>query len=217
MQIDLRNGLHAAIWGRDLIFFDARAGTYQMMAGAAAAAGVDVIGPTLTVEEDSFVTFMREQNMLGEPGGAFETAPPIRPTRSLLTTLPSKGPNHIRAIIEAYGDMATLYVGRPLPFLLAHARLVHTETSGGCSRGGDKVALAQAFERAYPWLPLQGACIFRGFMLMRLLRRAGIRGPRWVFGVRTWPFHAHCWVQDGDMVLTDHAESLLRYTPIFAV
>jgi hypothetical protein len=76
--------------------------------------------------------------------------------------------------------------------------------------------LAQALERAYPWLPLQGVCVFRSFMLMRLLSRAGICSPRWVFGVRTWPFHAHCWVQDGDIVLTDHAESLLRYTPIFA-
>jgi hypothetical protein len=38
-----------------------------------------------------------------------------------------------------------------------------------------------------------------------------------VFGVREAPFTAHCWVQDGAVVLNDHLENVDLYTPIMTV
>jgi len=81
---------------------------------------------------------------------------------------------------------------------------------------GRLIAAAAAFDRLSPWVPLPGECLFRSFMLLEILRRRGYR-PRWVFGVRTWPFAAHCWLQAGEVALTDYADSLVSYTPILAI
>jgi len=64
-----------------------------------------------------------------------------------------------------------------------------------------------------PWVPSEGECLQRAFQLRRLLARRGI-AVDWVFGVRTWPFGAHCWLQSGDMLVGDRLERVGRYTPI---
>jgi hypothetical protein len=217
MQINLRPGLYAAVWGRDLVFFDAINGSYQMAAGLAHAAGASVVGGRLSVHEPGVINIFSEQQMLSldRTPRSDRHAPPPRPTSSALAETYG-GSTAALAIARAYTEMAWLYLGRPLPFFLAHAR-AQSSRRGGQLHSDGLFTLARAFEHFSPCLPWQGACVFRGFMLMRLLTRGGAGDVRWVFGVRTWPFHAHCWVQHGDVVLSDYAESLLRYTPIFAV
>lgn len=73
-----------------------------------------------------------------------------------------------------------------------------------------------AFEAIHPWVPFEGDCLQRGYRLHHHLHRAGIPA-RWVFGVRTWPFLAHCWVQVGDRVVGDTRERVSSFTPIMAV
>lgn len=70
-----------------------------------------------------------------------------------------------------------------------------------------------AYRALQPWLPFDGACLFRSQMLRAYLRALGHRVD-WIFGVRTWPFGAHCWLQAGDLVLDDEAERLVAYHPI---
>jgi hypothetical protein len=41
--------------------------------------------------------------------------------------------------------------------------------------------------------------------------------PRWVFGVQSRPFAAHCWLQLGGVVLNDTVDHVKRYTPIMVV
>jgi hypothetical protein len=67
-----------------------------------------------------------------------------------------------------------------------------------------------------PWLPIDGACLFRSHMLRAYLARLGHRTD-WVFGVRTWPFRAHCWLQVEDVVLDDEAERVAAYSPILVI
>ena len=67
-----------------------------------------------------------------------------------------------------------------------------------------------------PWLPFQGQCLHRAFMLRRLLARRGL-SVHWVFGVRTWPFMAHCWLQAGDTLVADDLDRVLGFTPILVV
>jgi len=64
-----------------------------------------------------------------------------------------------------------------------------------------------------PWLPFQGQCLHRAFMLRRLLAARGLHAD-WVFGVRTWPFMAHCWLQADDVLLADDLDRVLGFTPI---
>lgn len=77
-------------------------------------------------------------------------------------------------------------------------------------------ALVRTFQRLLPWTPGQGACLYRASVLLWLLRRAG-QDADWVFGVRTWPFEAHCWLQIGEAVLDDDPERVAVYTPIMVV
>jgi hypothetical protein len=72
------------------------------------------------------------------------------------------------------------------------------------------------FRRWAPFAPVSGKCLLRSFMLLRLLRRRGF-DAHWVFGVSTWPFTAHCWLQVGDIVLDDSHERLLPYRIIHVI
>lgn len=75
---------------------------------------------------------------------------------------------------------------------------------------------ASAFKQVHPWIPFEGDCLQRGYMLHHHLRCAGAPA-RWIFGVRTWPFLAHCWVQIDDQVVGDSLERVGGFTPIMAV
>lgn len=73
-----------------------------------------------------------------------------------------------------------------------------------------------AIQAALPWIPFEGECLQRAFQIRRILARRGFH-PDWVFGVRTWPFAAHCWLQVGDLVIADTLDRVDRYTPIMVV
>ena len=76
--------------------------------------------------------------------------------------------------------------------------------------------LTLAFTRLLPWAPAQGACLYRAWLLRRILQSRG-QTATWVFGVRTWPFGAHCWLQVDRFVLDDEPDRVAHYTPIMAV
>ncbi|WP_374571406.1 lasso peptide biosynthesis B2 protein [Phenylobacterium sp. J426] len=64
--------------------------------------------------------------------------------------------------------------------------------------------------------PLPAKCLVRSFALLCFLRRCG-HDAAWCFGVSTWPFAAHCWLQVGEVALDDHPDQLAAYTPIHVV
>ena len=51
--------------------------------------------------------------------------------------------------------------------------------------------------------------------MAHMLFQEGI-GAQIVFGV-TMPFAAHCWVQQGDVVLNDALDRVLRFRPIMVL
>jgi hypothetical protein len=75
------------------------------------------------------------------------------------------------------------------------------------------VALAWSFERLRPWLPGSGRCLPSSLLLLQFLRLHGIEA-QWVFGVRTYPFEAHCWIEKDGVVLNDFIEHVRWFTPI---
>jgi hypothetical protein len=76
-------------------------------------------------------------------------------------------------------------------------------------------AITAAARTAAPFVPFEGECLQRAYLLRRLLRNEGY-SPLWVFGVRTWPFGAHCWLQIDDLVVGDTLDRVRFYTPIMA-
>ncbi|MFA4937650.1 lasso peptide biosynthesis B2 protein [Brevundimonas sp.] len=77
-------------------------------------------------------------------------------------------------------------------------------------------ALVGAVRAAAPFIPFEGECLHRAYVLRRWLHHEGYR-PMWVFGVRTWPFAAHCWLQINALVVGDTLDRVRHYTPIRAV
>ena len=59
-------------------------------------------------------------------------------------------------------------------------------------------------------------CLYDSLALLEFLARESVY-PDWVFGVRTRPFAAHCWVQQGGIVFNDTVEHVTGFTPIMVV
>jgi hypothetical protein len=78
-------------------------------------------------------------------------------------------------------------------------------------------ALVAAFTRLRPlFYTLRAACLLDSLTLVHFLGVDGIH-PDWVFGVKTEPFDAHCWVQQGEVVLNDVPDRVRQYSPILIV
>src|ERR1700761_7314448 len=75
--------------------------------------------------------------------------------------------------------------------------------------------------RAYRYLrpyvfASKDACLFNSLALFHFLQHYGIQTDI-VFGVKTNPFYAHCWLQQQATVIADSLDNVQRYTPIMQV
>ena len=78
-------------------------------------------------------------------------------------------------------------------------------------------SLVTAFARLRPlFYTLRSACLLDSLTLLHFLGAEGIH-PQWVFGVKTEPFDAHCWVQQGEVLLNDVPDRVRQYSPILVV
>jgi hypothetical protein len=77
--------------------------------------------------------------------------------------------------------------------------------------------LVTAFTRLRPlFYTLRAACLLDSLTLLHFLGAEDIC-PDWVFGVKTEPFDAHCWIQQGDILLNDVPDRVRQYSPILHV
>ena len=76
--------------------------------------------------------------------------------------------------------------------------------------------LMVVFKHLRPFYPRPYLCLFDSLALLEFL--AGYHCyPRIVFGVVADPFQAHCWLQEGDVLLNDDLERVGKYKPIMSV
>jgi hypothetical protein len=81
----------------------------------------------------------------------------------------------------------------------------------------DARPLVTAFTRLRPlFYTLRAACLLDSLTLLHFLSADGIC-PDWVFGVKTEPFDAHCWVQQGEVLFNDVPDRVRQYSPILVV
>jgi hypothetical protein len=77
--------------------------------------------------------------------------------------------------------------------------------------------LVTAFLYLRPWFyTARNACLLDSLTLVNFLARYGVH-PQWIFGVKTDPFYAHCWVQQSDYVFNDTADYVRGFSPILVV
>lgn len=210
----LRADVHAARLGQDIVLLDLGCGEYLCLADAADAFDLSTTGPARILDPD----LAQDAAALGLVGGgarrpvAWPAAPradlPDAPGRAL-------GARDAADALAAFATLLRHYHGRAFPHLIAYAQAGRGRTVADAPSFA-LVERVQAFRRILPWAPFQGVCLYRSFFLMAFLRRRGL-DARWVFGVRTWPFEAHCWLQAGDVVLDDTLDHVRPFTPIFAV
>ncbi|OGN43910.1 MAG: hypothetical protein A2623_07920 [Caulobacterales bacterium RIFCSPHIGHO2_01_FULL_70_19] len=203
----LKPDVHAVAIGADLAVLDIAGDAYLCLPGGAAVLnGPGGIAPGPMAEA------LGEAGLLAAEPPSGTRAPPAPPVRSIIHE-PLAGPAGPRALLAAAGVVADLRTARAGQGLAPYLALA--EARSELSRDPDAVlAAARLFWKISPWLPIEGECLPRSAMLIAFLRRRGLAAD-WVFGVRLWPFNAHCWVQAGDVCLNDDVERLCAYTPIY--
>lgn len=202
-----------AVVDDDVVLLDVDADRYLCVPG-----GRGLLRPTsdrrgVAPASDDVAQALRGAGLLGPPAAAGRPVP-ARPAADLPETTWAMTPRDAWHLAGAVGDAAWRYHRKPLreivDFVSNHAG------DPSATDAGEVIRLAGLYRRAVAWLPLPRKCLIRSFVLLRFLQRSGV-DAQWVFGVRTWPFSAHCWLQLGDHALDDDAERLVRYEPIFAV
>lgn len=92
------------------------------------------------------------------------------------------------------------------------ARLAQRRPPIGTADSGTYLAVAAAFNRSKRYVSAHKTCLPRGLAMTHILFGLGIDATL-IFGV-TLPFSAHCWVQVGNIVLTDPIDRALGFKPI---
>lgn len=214
MRLFLAPGVHAVEVAGDLVFLDVIADTYFCLGGASEAIALGPHGQ-VDVGHDDMAAQLMDAGLLSRCSNAPSVALPPRPTLSIRLDGTRRIPMSLGVGFAAV--RVTLSVGRTFA-RSAFSRLLEGPAASASAHAAPTVALVEAvaqFERLRPWLPLQGECLLRSYHLRAFLRTQGL-DALWVFGVRTWPFSAHCWLQAGETVLDEDLERLTAYHPILA-
>lgn len=210
MRSALADGVHMAACDEDVVVLDTRSDLYRCLPDASPHL---ILGDGWIDGPDALIADLSAVGFVTSAAVAPRRPIPLRPVRALpLPTGRTRLADEIgfwRAALDAW----RLGPGRrPLQALLADVAPVPSSPSDL-----HKIArLTAVFVRRLPWDPNQSACLYRAWLLRRLLRLCG-QDATWVFAVKTWPFGAHCWLQVGDAVLDDDPDRLDHYTPILAV
>lgn len=76
----------------------------------------------------------------------------------------------------------------------------------------EAMTIASAFAHSKRYISAQDKCLSRALAMLHMLFGSGTHAQL-IFGV-TMPFAAHCWIQQGDVVLSDPLDRVLPFQPI---
>jgi len=202
-------GVFMAAVEDDIVMLDCRSDSYGCLPEAAP--HVIIADHSVSADPDMLAA-LQDANLLSDECQPLRRSLPPTPTVEMNTT--GKG----LAVRDAVRFLASCRDARRLgqsPSIERFLEALPPEPRG-VPDPGRVASITATFQNLLPWAPAQGVCLWRAFVLLAMLRRAG-QTATWMFGVRTWPFSAHCWLQVGDTVLDDDPERVAAYTPIMAV
>lgn len=215
MAYALSPHVHLAVLGEDVVLLDTAADAYLCVPDGAAHLRPAPDRSALAPQDEAVVAALLEAGLIRRSADAAARATLPRPSHDIgeagsdpLTL------GDVWRLSGALWDLVWRYRGHRLGEILAFVSAAPCAPPEVATP--DVVRLARRFQRAVVWLPMPRKCLVRSFVLLRFLQRSGLNA-RWVFGVTTWPFRAHCWLQVADMALDDNAERIVEYEPILGV
>jgi hypothetical protein len=208
-QAWLRPGLHAVPVGSDLVLLDLQADEYLCLPDCH---GLEVLGNLVRGPIEALLRLSAEELITGaNPRPEARRGPPPLPVTGL-PAAPGVGPR-LRDVLE----FATIWIdvvrSRPTIGRLA------SRMGGRRGRKDDVAAIAarvEVFRQLLPLAPWTGACLLQAELLLRFLNAADLDAD-WVFGVRLWPFLAHCWLQIDELCVSESPDTLASYHPILVL
>ena len=201
----LKAGVHAAVIDTALVILDLEADSYFCLPTG---------GETLVRRPDGGAEVLSgaARDTLEAAGLLQSGAPPMvralpaKPLRTAIYDPAVVSWRDIHAGLAAALEVRKIRAGAGIAAYLS-------ESIASSTAEPEVLRAARAFWRLQPWLPVEGECLVRSALLVRALHRQGLEAE-WVFGVRLFPFMAHCWVQTGDTCLNDDVERLSAYQPL---
>lgn len=216
MRLALADHVHGVVLDDDLVLLDVDADTYFCLPAGDHALALK--GRDLEAEPEGLALALIEAGLATPTLNTLPSAAPLpRPQRSARAALDADPALKAAPVrwIQLVALWRAVWQARRAERRAFAARLARPEAPPSALTA-ELLADLAVYRRLVPWLPVDGACLFRSQMLRAYLAALG-HGVTWTFGVRTWPFIAHCWLQVEDMALDDEAERLVAFHPILAV
>lgn len=212
--LQLCPGVHAASRREDLIILDTRSGEYLCLPDIAPLVVLSPGWSGIWTEDSDVLDLLQGLGLARSnlPMAGRSPLPPA-PTDELRFASNRLSAAQKLRMTAASADMLMCYAGRPFRHLVAWGRSLEAARPSARARLTKE---AVAFRQMLPFVPFQGECLFRAFMLKAYLARADL-GASLVIGVQTWPFEAHAWMQTGALVLDDTVEHVRGFTPILVL
>jgi hypothetical protein len=226
----LAHHVHLALCGHHAVLMDLRRNRYLAVQPAARLSGWigawPLPAPMTLGSPPAVLGRLIEHGMLVCERGAGHAATPISiksPQRTLLEfdfdAPPRPNGRDLRRAAWACAAAASALKLRPMYAVLEQTRRQRpTDAPPGARFDvGHAQALVRRFVHLRPWFySARGACLLDSLALVTFLAQYGLH-PHWVFGVRTAPFHAHCWVQYGSVLFNDVPDRVRQYSPILSI
>lgn len=123
---------------------------------------------------------------------------------------------HIWTFASAFASSRFSLRFRPFLSIVRGVQL-RKEASSETKEAIELARLVAIFSNIRPYFfSANGQCLLHALTLVTFLSRYGFF-PNWVIGVRSSPWGAHSWVQQGRMILDSTPEKIWDFTPIMII
>lgn len=204
--------IHSVAIASDLVMIDVRADRYHALPGAIARVdepGIEVAGASLRLFRTAasaladagilVPAYGRVSGEMRKPSKQIPSAPAYSLARA-----PMDVPRLASAVVRSARRLRS---GLPCSSFFAAGHI-------GTTYNAEAIEVAvERYRRAKLILPTPTRCLPSSLAAAMFLSGLGIESQM-VFGVRTHPFEAHCWLECAGIVLNDGLERVSAFTPI---
>lgn len=221
--LDLRRNRYFGVGRKETAVLRSLAGNWQSLAAQSASFATEA-EPLPQADTVSIADKLVEAGLLSNnaPEPAAFTLTPVD-LNSVLTSVgheldrkASIGWRHVTSFLGACTWARRSVKSRTL-YLVAEEIGRQKNAAGAPFDTERAIELVGIFRRLRPHtFAARDQCLFHALALVRFLASHNVY-PTWVIGVRTKPWAAHSWVQQGTLLLDANPEQVCEYTPILAI
>jgi hypothetical protein len=212
--------IHATAIDADIVFLDVMMDRYHCLPNGVSAIAIHGDGREVEALDRATAILLSDAGLIVETDYSSAMQSPHRPRRvrdSLIGARPlSPSWRDLPSLAAGLADSVIGYGPKTFAALVEEAQRHRLLAVNDSPPSDALVCAVRTFHRWNVYAPISGKCLLQCYVLQRALWRQGL-AARWIFGVATWPFRAHCWLQVGDVALTDPVDRLLPYSPILAI